>query len=313
VELTLVKALGLMGAIRGAAMADHADIAARLLAAAEAGDTATVRAIYHPDARIWRCTDPIEQPGLSVDAHIATLQWARAGLAALLFRQRTCVATPDGFAQTFVVEAHTKSGERHTLPVMAVGVIRDGRVLRKEEYLNMLELNAIIVAAAAGSTMLPAPESQLLAPSRVSRPAVALLAHTIHPYEALLGSYLRAIEARNYDGVAACFAPEARIWHNIDAVDGPEKNCAENISLLRWTNSFQRRLTYQVRWFQPTPDGFVATHVLTAQTVLGDVYSLALSMRATVEDGKILRLEEYFDAAALVPLRIAIEAKRQAG
>jgi ketosteroid isomerase-like protein len=46
---------------------------------------------------------------------------------------------------------------------------------------------------------------------------------------------------------------------------------------------------------------------------LGDVYSLALSMRATVEDGKILRLEEYFDAAALVPLRMAIEAKRQAG
>lgn len=129
-------------------MADYADIGARLLAASEAGDFATVRAIYAPDAQIWRNTDPVDYPGLTVDEHIAVLQWARAGLSEMRYRLRRSVATADGFAQTFVVEVETKNGQRVSVPVMAIGFIRDGRVVRKEEYMNQAEIDAITAAIA---------------------------------------------------------------------------------------------------------------------------------------------------------------------
>ena len=87
--------------------------------------------------------------------HIHVLTWARAGLAALHFRPRTCVTTPDGFAQTFVVKARAKSGECFSLPVMAIGFLRVGRVVCKEEYPNMVELNAITFAAAAAAASAP--------------------------------------------------------------------------------------------------------------------------------------------------------------
>jgi uncharacterized protein len=137
----------------GLEMTDHVDIAVRLLAAAGAADFDTVRAIYAPDAQIWRNTDPVDYPGLTVEEHIGFLQWARAGLSDLRYRVRRTVATQDGFAQTFVVEAHTKGGQSVVVPVMAIGFMRAGRVVRKEEYMNMAEVDAIIAAVAQANPM----------------------------------------------------------------------------------------------------------------------------------------------------------------
>ncbi|MFZ4068865.1 MAG: hypothetical protein ACOYJ6_02030 [Caulobacterales bacterium] len=134
----------------------------------------------------------------------------------------------------------------------------------------------------------------------------------MHPSEMLLRRCLKALEAQDYDLAATCFAPEARIWRCVDPIEGPEKASAENISVLRWVGGFQRRLNSQLRWFQTTPDGFAATHVLSAQTVLGDLFSLSLTMRAIMRDAKIQCLEEHFDAAAMSPLRNAIAASCKA-
>ena len=42
---------------------------------------------------------------------------------------------------------------------------------------------------------------------------------------------MRAIEQGDAETVAACYAPDARIWHNFD---GLEQTVEENLRTLRW-------------------------------------------------------------------------------
>jgi ketosteroid isomerase-like protein len=47
---------------------------------------------------------------------------------------------------------------------------------------------------------------------------------------ALAERFYRAIEARDYAGVEACYTPDAQLWHNID---GKTQTVAENLAEIR--------------------------------------------------------------------------------
>ena len=53
----------------------------------------------------------------------------------------------------------------------------------------------------------------------------------------------RAYEQNDADAIAACYAPDARIWHNIDGV---ERTVEEQLGATRWLNGQLKNLNYEI-------------------------------------------------------------------
>lgn len=123
---------------------------------------------------------------------------------------------------------------------------------------------------------------------------------TVHPHTALARRFVAAIEAGDIDAVREIYAPDARIWHNHD---GREQGREDNLKVLGWMVKTFKARKYLVRDLQPTPEGFVQQHVLEAETLDGRQLRLPACLVVAVKDGRITRLDEYFDSAALGPLK----------
>ena len=114
---------------------------------------------------------------------------------------------------------------------------------------------------------------------------------------ALAKRFFDCIETGDVDGLVACYAPDAQIWHNTDGqVQGPEDN---RVTLSGLVQHFADR-AYDARRLDVFPGGFVQQHVLKATRVRdGAKVALAACLVCRVQDGKITRLDEYFDSAAV--------------
>jgi ketosteroid isomerase-like protein len=112
--------------------------------------------------------------------------------------------------------------------------------------------------------------------------------------------FVAAIQAGDAEAVRACYAPDARIWHNIDEV---EQTVDQNLKSLDW---FVRKLPdrhYDVQRVEALPDGFVQQHVLSATLPDGTRWQMAACVVVRMADGRIIRLDEYIDSAATAALR----------
>jgi len=108
-----------------------------------------------------------------------------------------------------------------------------------------------------------------------------------------------AITAGDIAAVRALYAPDAVIWHNHDGIrQTPE----ENLTVLAWVTRHIIDLRYEEVRRQPTRDGFVQQHVLRGKTTDGKDIAIPACLVCTVVDGRITRLDEYFDSAHLVAL-----------
>jgi uncharacterized protein len=113
---------------------------------------------------------------------------------------------------------------------------------------------------------------------------------------------IRAIEAKDADGVAQVYAADAIIWHNYDQI---EQSAAENVELLRWAVQLIADMRYeQVRRYRTT-DGFVQQHILRGRAPDGTPLEIPACLVCTVRDGRITRLDEYLDTAQLAALQRA--------
>ncbi len=108
-----------------------------------------------------------------------------------------------------------------------------------------------------------------------------------------------AVEAGDVDAVRSLYAPEIRIWHNYDGV---AQTMDENLGVLRWLVANVSNRRYEQVKLQRTDAGFVQQHVLTGTGANGAKLELPACLLGTVKDGKIVRIDEYFDAAHLAPL-----------
>jgi ketosteroid isomerase-like protein len=114
---------------------------------------------------------------------------------------------------------------------------------------------------------------------------------------ALAKRFFDCIETADVDGLVACYAEGAEIWHNTDRqVQGPADN---RVTLSGLVKHFADR-TYAARRLDVFPGGFVQQHVLEATRVRdGAKVALAACIVCRVKNGKITRLDEYFDSAAV--------------
>jgi len=126
---------------------------------------------------------------------------------------------------------------------------------------------------------------------------------TPQDYLAFAEKFVGAIQAGDPETVRACYAPDAKIWHNNDGV---EQTVDQNMRVLGW---FMRTLPdrkYRVIRLEALPDGFVQQHVLEATLPDGTAWAMDACVIVRMKDGLIVRLDEYIDSAkadALTPKR----------
>jgi ketosteroid isomerase-like protein len=101
--------------------------------AIQAGDTATVRACYAPDAKLWHNTDGIEQ---TVDQNMKVLDWFIRTLPDRNYRVTRREALSDGFLQQHVLEATLPDGTKWAMDACVVIKIENGLITRLDEYLD---------------------------------------------------------------------------------------------------------------------------------------------------------------------------------
>jgi ketosteroid isomerase-like protein len=113
---------------------------------------------------------------------------------------------------------------------------------------------------------------------------------------ALADRFFAAIEQGDVAEVERIYAPDAVIWHNYDRADS---TVAENLKVLGGLVRATTDRAYTSRRVLPTPSGFVQQHVLIAHRQDGRRLELPACILCEVKDGRITRLDEYFDEAAV--------------
>jgi ketosteroid isomerase-like protein len=122
---------------------------------------------------------------------------------------------------------------------------------------------------------------------------------------ALAQRFFDAVEAVDIATVRDCYDPDARIWHN---TDGLEQSREENAAVLA---DFARRIPQRVyanRRLQILDGGFVQQHELQGVRTDGRAVTLTACIVCTVAEGRITRLDEYFDSAQVAAFRAPAQA-----
>ncbi len=118
---------------------------------------------------------------------------------------------------------------------------------------------------------------------------------------ALAKSFFDAVENGDIAALERFYAPDAKIWHN---TDGIEQTPRDNVETLK---GFVQRIPqrkYDARRLQVFPGGFVHQHTLRGVKAKdGQTVELDACIVCLVENGRITRLDEYFDSAAVAKFR----------
>jgi ketosteroid isomerase-like protein len=112
--------------------------------------------------------------------------------------------------------------------------------------------------------------------------------------------FFDAIERGDLAVVQAIYAPDAIVWHNTDGIVG---TVADNLKTLANFIKHVPERRYADRRLDVFEGGFVQRHLLKAKLASGKDVSLAACIVCRVEDGRITRLDEYFDSAQLAAWR----------
>jgi ketosteroid isomerase-like protein len=111
---------------------------------------------------------------------------------------------------------------------------------------------------------------------------------------ALAKRFFDAIETGDVDAVATCYADEVEIWHN---TDGLVQGKADNLAALKGLVANYADRRYGERRLDVFDGGFAQQHTLSAIRADGKAVSLPAALICRVKDGRITRLDEYFDSA----------------
>ena len=109
---------------------------------------------------------------------------------------------------------------------------------------------------------------------------------------------IERIEAGDVEGAADFYAEDVVTWRNID---GRELAKPQVLRILGFLAGLED-LAYEDVRIQETGSGFVQQHVLSCQSPLGEPVRAAACLVGSVESGRLVRLDEYLDSAAMAPL-----------
>lgn len=118
---------------------------------------------------------------------------------------------------------------------------------------------------------------------------------------AMATRFFDAIEQGDIETMRDSFTPDAEIWHNSDELivtrDQTAQTLTGMVARIKDREYADRRLTTY-------PGGFVQQHVLKGRRVHDECeVRLPCAIICKVENGKITRLDEYFDSAHVAEFR----------
>lgn len=116
---------------------------------------------------------------------------------------------------------------------------------------------------------------------------------TLDEIRALATRFFDAIEVGDAAAVADCYADDVAIWHNTDR---QIETKADNVRTL---TGFIRHIPtrrYEDRRLTAYPGGFVQQHLLVGVRPDGKRVELPACLVCAVAEGRITRLDEYFDS-----------------
>ena len=116
---------------------------------------------------------------------------------------------------------------------------------------------------------------------------------------ALADELRQRIKAGDVAGVDALYHDDAIVWRNIDNRELVKKQMLRVIEFLAKQVS---ELRYEDVRVQATDDGYVQQHTLKCIAPSGEPVEARACLVVKVRDGKVVRLDEYLDSAAMVPL-----------
>lgn len=116
-------------------------------------------------------------------------------------------------------------------------------------------------------------------------------------FDALIDRFFASLEAGSVDGALACYAPDARIWHNFDQLTlSPSENAPQ---LRSYFNDFPTRRYLQVRRHHLGPV-ILQQHVLRLIRGDGRDFDWPGCIAFEIRDNKIASLEEYVDLSSFL-------------
>jgi ketosteroid isomerase-like protein len=175
------------------------------------------------------------------------------------FRAHKLVAEGDWVALDMESDGLHVSGRRYNNRYTYWIQVRDGKFVRMEEHLDTK--HAVEV---------------LCAPSEPAELAVAR-------------RFFAAIERGDLEAVRELYAPDVVVWHGFDQ---REKTREENLAMLAAAIDANGPLRYDELRLAPIPGGFVQQHVVRGRALV-----LPAVVVCSVANGRITRLDEYFDSA----------------
>ena len=107
------------------------------------------------------------------------------------------------------------------------------------------------------------------------------------------------IETGDVQGVDALYDDRAIVWRNVDNRELVKKQMLKVIEFLATQVT---ELRYEDVRVQATDTGYVQQHTLRCIAANGQAVEAHACLVVTVEGGKVLRLDEYLDSAAMAPL-----------
>ena len=123
---------------------------------------------------------------------------------------------------------------------------------------------------------------------------------TAQEYLDFADRFVGAIQSGDTETVRACYAPDAKLWHNNDGI---EQTVDQNMKVLDWFIRTLPDRNYRVIRREALPDGFMQQHVLEATLPDGTKWAMDACVVVKVENGVITRLDEYLDSAKSGALR----------
>lgn len=118
----------------------HLEVAHRFLDALNNNDGDAVRAVYHPEARLWHNFALDYQ---SVEDNIKTLHWMHRKLPKLQYELVRLQSLPNGYLQQHVLRGTMENGTEVALHACAICTVEDGRITALEEYLDPAQVAAL--------------------------------------------------------------------------------------------------------------------------------------------------------------------------
>ena len=122
--------------------------------------------------------------------------------------------------------------------------------------------------------------------------------------------FFSAIEAADMEAVRNVYHPDVTVWHNVDGLENRKRGQSreDNVALLTVLTNKIKDWKYDIWFREATASGMVQQHTLRGRLPNGEALAIPVCIVLQIQDGCIMRLDEYIDSAHTQPMVDALRA-----